>query len=62
VITVTLRSPEDGRIELAIATTDGCEVLEISADQLRLLAEQSVVLLCRHVERAGRSEARDSGL
>jgi hypothetical protein len=43
-----------------IATNGAVEVLEISVDQLRLLAEQSVALLCRHVERQGRSGARDS--
>jgi hypothetical protein len=42
-----------------IATSGECEVMEISVDQLRLLVEQSVTLLCRHVERQGRLGARD---
>jgi hypothetical protein len=54
-VRITLRDPGDGQIELVIATNGGCEVMEISVDQLRLLAEQSVALLCRHVERQGRS-------
>jgi hypothetical protein len=56
---ITLR--HDGECaELVIATNGECEVIPLSAEQVRLLAEQSVALLCRHVERQGRSEAPDS--
>lgn len=49
---ITLRSPEHGVVDLVITRNGACEVFALTPDQLRLLAEQAVVLLCRQCERA----------
>jgi hypothetical protein len=43
-ITITLRSPQDGVVELVIAANGGCEVIPISTDQLRSIALEAADL------------------
>jgi hypothetical protein len=55
-ITITLRSPVDGIVELVIAANGGCEVIPIPADQLRSIAFEAVQIWARQCERSASSE------
>jgi hypothetical protein len=48
-LSLTLRQSDPGAAELVLNEDGSCHVYPLTTEQLRLLAEQSVTLLCRHL-------------